>query len=103
MLGSPDKLVWQHLTGQNRFPVLASGEIDLLTRTTTWTFMRDAVLGLNFTARKFYDGQGFLVRTESGITSAKQLDGATICFVSASTHELNLQDWSRTQGVKFTP
>ncbi|MDB5374904.1 MAG: Amino acid transporter substrate-binding protein family [Belnapia sp.] len=103
VLGSPDKLVWQHLTGQNRFPALASGQVDLLTRTTTWTFMRDAILGLNFTAPNFYDGQGFLVRANSGITAAKQLDGATICFVSASTHELNLTDWSRAQGLHFTP
>jgi general L-amino acid transport system substrate-binding protein len=103
VLGSPEKLVWQHLTGQNRFPALASGQVDLLTRTTTWTFMRDAILGLNFTAPNFYDGQGFLVRADSGIASAKQLDGATICFVSASTHELNLADWSRAQGIRFTP
>ena len=103
VLGSPEKLVWQHLTGQNRFPALASGQVDLLTRTTTWTFMRDAILGLNFTAPNFYDGQGFLVRADAGITAAKQLDGATICFVSASTHELNLADWSRAQGIHFTP
>jgi len=103
VLGSPDKLVWQHLTGQNRFPVLASGQIDLLTRTTTWTFMRDATLGLNFTAPNFYDGQGFLVRANSGITAAKLLVGASICFVSASTHELNLADWSRAQKLRFTP
>ncbi len=103
VLGSADRLTWQHLTGQNRFPTLASGQIDLLTRTTTWTFLRDSVLGLNFTAPNFYDGQGFLVRAEAGLTTARQLDGATICFVSASTHELNLADWSRTQGIRFTP
>ena len=103
VLGGPDKVVWQHLTGQNRFPALASGQVEVLTRTTTWTFARDSMLGLNFTAPNFYDGQGFLVHAESGITSARQLDGAAICFVSASTHELNLQDWSRTQGIRFTP
>jgi len=103
VLGSGDKVVWQHLTGQNRFPALGSGQIDVLTRTTTWTFARDSMLGLNFTAPNFYDGQGFLVHAESGITSARQLDGAAICFVSASTHELNLQDWSRVQGIRFTP
>ena len=103
VLGDARKLVWQHLTGQNRFPALVTGQVEVLTRTTTWTFLRDAQLGLNFTAPNFFDGQGFLVRADSGITAAKQLDGATICFVSASTHELNLQDWSRTQGVHFTP
>ena len=104
VLGSPDKLVWQHLTGQNRFPVRGlrpdrpadpHHHLDLHAgRGARAEFHRAEFLD---------DGQGFLVRTESGITSAKQLDGATICFVSASTHELNLQDWSRTQGVKFTP
>lgn len=103
VLGSPDKLVWQHLTGQNRFPALVTGQVEMLARTTTWTFMRDAQLGLNFTAPNFHDGQGFLVKADAGITSARQLDGATICFVSASTHELNLADWSRTQRIRFTP
>ncbi len=103
VLGSAEKVVWQHLTGQNRFPALGSGQVEVLTRTTTWTFARDSMLGLNFTAPNFYDGQGFLVHAESGITSSRQLDGATICFVSASTHELNLQDWSRSQGIRFTP
>ncbi|MCO6418177.1 amino acid ABC transporter substrate-binding protein [Siccirubricoccus sp. KC 17139] len=103
VLGDAKKLVWQHLTGQNRFPALTTGQVEMLTRTTTWTFMRDSSLGVNFTAPYFYDGQGFLVRANAGITSAKQLDGATICFTSASTHELNLQDWSRSQGIRFTP
>ncbi|MBK1658683.1 amino acid ABC transporter substrate-binding protein [Paracraurococcus ruber] len=103
VLGSPDRLVWQHLTGQNRFPALVTGQVEMLARTTTWTFLRDAQLGLNFTAPNFFDGQGFLVKAEAGITAAKQLDGATICFVSASTHELNLADWTRTQGIRFTP
>ncbi|MBL6454765.1 amino acid ABC transporter substrate-binding protein [Belnapia sp. T6] len=102
-LGSAEKVVWQHLTGQNRFPALASGQVEMLTRTTTWTLTRDSMLGLNFTAPNFYDGQGFLVHAEAGITSSRQLDGATICFVSASTHELNLQDWSRSQNIRFTP
>jgi len=102
-LGDAKKLVWQHLTGQNRFPAVVTGQVEVLTRTTTWTFMRDATLGLNFTAPNFYDGQGFLVRANSGITAAKQLDGASICFVSASTHELNLADWSRAQNLRFTP
>jgi general L-amino acid transport system substrate-binding protein len=103
VLGDPRKVVWQHLTGQNRFPALATGQVEVLTRTTTWTFLRDSMLGLNFTAPNFYDGQGFLVTRASGLTSARQLDGASVCFVSASTHELNLQDWSRTQNIRFSP
>ena len=103
VLGDPRRVAWNPLTGQNRFPTLVSGQIDVLSRTTTVTFLRDAVNGLNFAAPNFYDGQGFLVRSDAGITSIRQLDGASICFVSASTHELNLQDWSRNQGIRFTP
>ncbi|HEY4249764.1 MAG TPA: amino acid ABC transporter substrate-binding protein [Roseomonas sp.] len=103
VLGDPARVAWNPLTGQNRFPTLASGQIDVLTRTTTWTFMRDVTNGLNFAAPNFYDGQGFLVRADAGLTSIRQLDGASICFTSASTHELNLQDWARNQNIHFTP
>ena len=103
VLGSGERVTWSHLTGQNRFPTLSGGQVELLTRTTTWTFLRDAQLGLNFTAPYFFDGQGFLVKTAGGVEHAAQLDGASICFVSASTHELNLQDWARTTGIRFQP
>jgi len=103
VFGDARRLVWQHLTGQNRFPALITGQVEMLARTTTWTFMRDATLGLNFTAPNFFDGQGFLVKANAGITAAKQLDGASICFVSASTHELNLADWVRREKLHFIP
>ena len=103
VLGDADKVAWQHLTGQNRFPTLTGGQIDLLTRTTTWTFLRDSALGMNFTAPYFHDGQGFLVKAAAGIRSARELAGASICFVSASTHELNLADWMRREKLAFTP
>ncbi len=103
VLGDGNRVSWQPLTGQNRFPALSGGQIDVLTRTTTWTMMRDSSIGLNFAAPHFIDGQGFMVRANAGITSARQLDGATICFTSASTHELNLQDWARNQNIRFTP
>lgn len=103
VLGDPSKVSWHPLTGQTRFAALSGGQIDMLSRTTTWTFLRDAVNGLNFTAPYFMDGQGFLVKASSGIEHANQLDGASICLVSASTHELNLQDWSRANRITFQP
>ncbi|MDB5416086.1 MAG: Amino acid transporter substrate-binding protein family [Rubritepida sp.] len=103
VLGDASRVAWHPLTGQNRLPTLSVGQIDLLTRTTTWTFLRDVSNGVNFAAPNFFDGQGFLVRADSGVTSASQLDGSSICFTSASTHELNLQDWSRAQNIHFTP
>ncbi len=103
VLGDASKVAWHPLTGQNRFPALSGGQIEVLARTTTWTFLRDSMLGLNFTAPYFMDGQGFLVKVAGGVTGAAQLDGASICFTSASTHELNLQDWARTRGIRFQP
>jgi TRAP transporter 4TM/12TM fusion protein len=103
VLGDPNKVSWTTLTGQTRFTALAGGQVDLLSRTTTWTFLRDAVNGLNFTAPYFMDGQGFLVKVAGGVEHATQLDGASICLVSASTHELNLQDWARANNIRFQP
>lgn len=103
VLGDPNKVSWHPLTGQTRFAALAGGQIDLLARTTTWTFLRDAVNGLNFTTLYFMDGQGFLVKADSEIGRASQLDGASICLTSASTHELNLQDWARAANIRFQP
>ncbi len=103
VLGDPNKVAWHPLTGQTRFAALAGGQIEVLARTTTWTFLRDAVNGLNFTAPYFMDGQGFLVKVASGVEHATQLDGAAICIVSASTHELNLQDWARANNIRFQP
>ncbi len=103
VLGDASKVAWQHLTGQNRFPSLTGGQVDMLTRTTTWTFLRDTSLGMNFTAPYFHDGQGFLVKASAGLRAARELAGASICFVSASTHELNLTDWMRREKLAFTP
>jgi general L-amino acid transport system substrate-binding protein len=75
----------------------------MLARTTTWTAVRDTQLGLDFTAINFYDGQGFLVPNDSGINSALELDGATICVLTGTTTELNLADYFRANGMEFTP
>lgn len=84
-----------------RFPAVQSGTVDLLSMVTTWTASRDAGLGLQFTEATFYDGQGFIVQRSSGVTSAKQLSGATICVLQGTTTELNLTDWFRTNNLEL--
>lgn len=91
------------LTSKERLPALQSGEIDLLSRTTTHTMSRDINLGLDFTVTTLYDGQGMMVRKSLGIKSAKELDGATICLQTGSTTELNISDYFRKHGMNFTP
>ncbi len=86
-----------------RFTALQSGEVDVLSRNTTWTTTRDTTLGLNFTGVTFYDGQGFLVSRDLGISSASELDGAAICIQSGTTTELNLADYFRANGMEFDP
>lgn len=90
-------------TAVQRFPMLQSGELDILVRNTTWTLSREATLGLEFTGINFYDGQGFMVRRSSGVTSARQLNGATVCVAPGTTTELNLADWFRANNLRFTP
>jgi general L-amino acid transport system substrate-binding protein len=82
---------------------LQSGEVDLLSRNTTWTLTRDTSLGLNFVGINFYDGQGFMVPKKRNIKNIKQLDGATICVQPGTTTELNLADYFRSNGMKFKP
>ncbi|MBO1075176.1 amino acid ABC transporter substrate-binding protein [Roseomonas marmotae] len=103
MLGDAGKARITPTTTQQRFTLLQSGEIDLLSRVTTWTLSREAALGLAFAAVNVHDGQGFLVKAASGVKSAKELDGASICMQPGSTTELNASDWFRTQGMTMTP
>ena len=98
-----DKVVFTPLNAQQRFLALQSGEIDVLSRNTTWTLSRDTKLGLNFTAITFYDGQGFMIRKEQGVTSALELDGATVCVQPGTTTELNLTDFFRANNMTFEP
>jgi general L-amino acid transport system substrate-binding protein len=102
-LGDASKVKFIPLTAKERFTALQSGEIDVLSRVTTWTQTRDTQLGLNFTGVTYYDGQGFLVKKELGLTSVKELDGATVCVQSGTTTELNLSDYFRANGISFTP
>lgn len=90
-------------TAQARFTALQSGEVDMLARNTTWTLSRDTALGFDFTGINFYDGQGFMVRADAGVRSARELDGATICVQPGTTTEQNLTDWARASRIRFTP
>ncbi|MFT3688011.1 amino acid ABC transporter substrate-binding protein [Paenirhodobacter sp.] len=103
VLGDPAKVKYVPTTGQTRFTALASGEVDLLVRNTTWTFSRDTDLKMDFPAINYYDGQGFMVHKGSGITSAKQLDGASICIQTGTTTELNLADYFKANGMSYQP
>ncbi|MGB3555874.1 MAG: amino acid ABC transporter substrate-binding protein [Jannaschia sp.] len=103
IFGDPDRVEYQSVTSAVRFTSLANAESDMLARTTTWTAVRDTQLGLDFTAINFYDGQGFMVPTDAGISSALELDGATICVLTGTTTELNLADYFRANGMEFTP
>jgi general L-amino acid transport system substrate-binding protein len=103
VLGDPTKVRFIPLTAQARFTALQTGEIDVLYRNSTQTFLRDASLGLNQGPVNFYDGQGFAIRRDAAVEKVQQLDGATICVAQGTTHELNLGDVFRTRGLKFSP
>jgi general L-amino acid transport system substrate-binding protein len=103
VLGDGTKVKFVPLNAQQRFTALQSGEIDVLSRNTTWTLTRDASLGLHFTGVTYYDGQGFMVPVKSKIKSAKQLKGATVCVQSGTTTEKNLTDYSRANNLGIKP
>jgi len=103
VLGDASKVKWVPLTAQQRFTALQSGEIDILSRNTTFTLTRDASLGLHFAGVTYYDGQGFMVPTKTKIKSAKQLKGATVCVQSGTTTEKNLTDFSRANNLNMKP
>jgi general L-amino acid transport system substrate-binding protein len=101
VLKDPGKVRWSPLTSQQRFTALQSGEIDILSRNTTWTLGRDAGQGLVYAGYAFIDGQGFLVHKRSGVTSAKQLNGAEICVQTGTTTERNLAEFGRANRIQF--
>jgi len=102
-LGDAEKVKYVPLNAQQRFTALQSGEVDILSRNTTFSLTRDASLGLNQTAVTYYDGQGFMVNTKSKIKSAKQLKGQTVCVQSGTTTEKNLTDYSKANGLNIKP
>ncbi|HSH41784.1 MAG TPA: amino acid ABC transporter substrate-binding protein [Arenicellales bacterium] len=99
----PNAVQFVPLTAKERFTALQSGEIDVLSRNTTWTLTRDASLGVNFAGTTYYDGQGFLVKTDLGVDSAEQLGGATVCVLAGTTTELNLADYFRENDMEYNP
>ncbi|NOX40670.1 MAG: amino acid ABC transporter substrate-binding protein [Alphaproteobacteria bacterium] len=103
VLGDPQAVKFTPTTGKTRFTALASGEVDMLARNTTWTFTRDVDLKFEFAGVNYYDGQGFMVPKSLGVASAKDLDGATICIQTGTTTELNLADFFRANNIKYEP
>lgn len=102
VLGNGNSVEVRPISAAERGPTIQSGEVDVLTRNVTWTSSRDAQWG-NFTTVMFYDGQGFMVRADSGFKSALDLDGTTVCVTSGTTTELNLADFFRQNGMQFEP
>jgi general L-amino acid transport system substrate-binding protein len=103
VLGDPTKVKFVPTTGETRFTALASGEVDLLVRNSTWTLTRDSELAFDFVAVNYYDGQGFMVKKDLGVSSAKELDGATVCIQTGTTTELNLADFFKANNMSYTP
>ncbi len=101
VLGDAKKVKYVALTAKERLTALQSGEIDMLSRNTTWTQTRDTSLGLKFAGVNYYDGQGFMVNKKLGVKSAKELDGASICLQTGTTTELNVADYFRTNKMKY--
>jgi general L-amino acid transport system substrate-binding protein len=103
VLGDASKVKWVPLNAQQRFTALQSGEVDILSRNTTFSLTRDASLGLHMTAVTYYDGQGFMVPVKGKVKSAKALKGATVCVQSGTTTEKNLTDYSKANGLNMKP
>jgi general L-amino acid transport system substrate-binding protein len=102
IFGDADQVEYFPVTSAERFNKLNSGDYDVLARNTTWTFSRDVDLGLSFQGVNYYDGQGFMVPTSLGVSSATELDGATVCVQTGTTTELNLADFFADNGISYT-
>jgi general L-amino acid transport system substrate-binding protein len=103
LLGDANKVKYTPLNAAQRFTALQSGEIDILSRNTTWTLTRDASLGFNFTVVTYYDGQGFMVPKSLNVKSAKELKGASVCVQAGTTTELNMADFARANKIELKP
>ena len=101
VLGDASKVEYVPTTSKVRFTVLQSGEIDMLSRNTTWTLSRDVDLGLEFVGVNYYDGQGFMVNKSLGVSSAMELDGASVCIQVGTTTEMNLADFFKANGMSY--
>ena len=103
VLGDASKVEYTPTTGKTRFTTLSSGEIDMLARNTTWTFSRDVDLKFTFAGVNYYDGQGFMVPSKLGVSSAKDLNGSSVCIQPGTTTELNLAEYFRLNNVSYEP
>jgi general L-amino acid transport system substrate-binding protein len=103
VFGDPEKVRYTPLSAAERFTALQSKEVDVLSRNSTWTAARDSALGLDFVAVNYYDGQGFMVPKSLGVSSAAELDGASVCVQSGTTTELNLADFFRANNMAYEP
>jgi len=103
VFGDASKVEYKPLSAEQRFTALQSGEVDFLARNSTWTLSRDSQLGLDFVAVNYYDGQGFMVKKSLGVTSAKELKGATVCVQEGTTTEKNLGDFDRVNSLGMQP
>jgi general L-amino acid transport system substrate-binding protein len=103
VLGDPGKVRFVALTAQNRFTALQSGEIDVLLRNSTLTFLRAVSIGLHMGPVNFYDGQGFAVKRDSGVQKLQDLNGATVCVAQGTTHEVTLGDYARAHNITWQP
>lgn len=99
----PTKVSFKPLTAKERFTALQSGEVDMLSRVTTWTLSRDSAMGLAFAGTMYYDGQGLMVPAKLGVKSAKELNGASVCVATGTTTELNLADYFRSNNMTYKP
>jgi general L-amino acid transport system substrate-binding protein len=103
IFGDPSKVEFRPVTAAERFTALQSGEIDILSRNTTWTLTRDTELTGNFVHTTFYDGQGMMVPVDTGFSTLEDLDGGTVCVQTGTTTELNLADVMASLGITYTP
>ncbi|MEN0001012.1 MAG: amino acid ABC transporter substrate-binding protein, partial [Pseudomonadota bacterium] len=101
IFGDAEAVKFTPLSAKERFTALQSGEVDILSRNTTWTMSRDTQLGLNFAGVNYYDGQGFMIRTDMDINSALELSGASICTNTGTTTELNVADYFRANNMEY--
>jgi general L-amino acid transport system substrate-binding protein len=101
VFGDASKVEYVPTTSKVRFTVLQSGEVDMLSRNTTWTLQRDVELGLEFVGVNYYDGQGFMVPASLGVSSATELDGASVCIQVGTTTEMNLADFFSANGMSY--
>ncbi len=103
IFGDATKAKFTPLSSKDRFPALQSGEVDVLTRNTTWTISRDTSLGFNFRSVNYYDGQGFMVKKSLGVSSALELSGAAVCVQTGTTTELNVADFFKANNMEYKP